>query len=289
MAIDAEVMNNAWKNREKVGLQPLASCFINDCLEKGVDFDRGGARYNWVENAHVGLANLVDGLIAIKNLVYGSKEISLAEFNNILKSDFEGQEELRERIINNIPSYGTDNDEADSLAVECAHFLQETTESHVVGLHRGVPGFFCWIIHSYFGEVTGATPDGRKAFTAFADGAGAAQGRETCGPTASILSTTKWSHKKVLGGLVQNIKFSESAIATESGRKVLLSLIETYLRRGGFEIQVNVVGAATLRDAQLHPENYPDLIVRVAGYSDYFTHLNPVMQAEVIARTEHMQ
>ncbi len=289
LAIDAEVMNNAWKNREKVGLQPLASCFINDCLEKGLDFDRGGARYNWVENAHVGLANLVDGLIAIKNLVYGSKEISLTEFNNILKSDFEGQEELRERIINNIPSYGTDNDEADSLAVECAHFLQETTESHIVGLHRGVPGFFCWIIHSYFGEVTGATPDGRKAFTAFADGAGAAQGRETCGPTASILSTTKWSHKKVLGGLVQNIKFSESAISTESGRRVLLSLIETYLRRGGFEIQVNVVGAATLRDAQLHPENYPDLIVRVAGYSDYFTHLNPVMQAEVIARTEHMQ
>jgi len=286
---DAKMFDDAWHKREEIGCQPLASCFIDDCLERGLDFDRGGAKYNWVENSNVGLANLADGLFAIKSLVYESKEFSIAQLQDILKSDYEGQEELRQRILNNLPSYGTDNDEADALAVECAEFLQETTESHIVGLHRYVPGFFCWIIHSYFGEATGATPDGRKAGAAFADGAGAAQGREFCGPTASILSTTKWSHKKAMGGLVQNLKFSENAIATESGRQILLSMIETYLRRGGFEIQVNVVGSNTLRDAQLHPENYPDLIVRVAGYSDYFTHLNPVMQAEVIARTEHMQ
>ena len=284
---DAEEVDRLWRERQKTGGFPLASCVVNDCLEKGIDFDFGGARYNRVMNSFVGLANLVDGLTAIKKLVYEANELSLSDFSKVLQSDFEGHEDLRRRIVSNLPSYGTDNDEVDGLAVEWAEFLQESTESHIVGLHRYVPGFFCWVMHSVLGEATGATPDGRKAGTALADGAGASQGRETCGPTASILSTTKWSHKKALGGLVQNIKFSESAIATESGREALRSLIETYLRRGGFEIQVNLVGADTLRDAQVHPEDYTDLIVRVAGYSDYFTHLSPSMQAEIIARTEH--
>ena len=122
---------------------------------------------------------------------------------------------------------------------------------------------------------------------ALADGAGAVQGREKRGPTASVISTTKWNHRPVLGGLVHNTKFSIKTLGTESGLQALRGLIETYLRRGGFEIQVNVVSSDTLRDAQVHPEKYADLLVRVAGYSDYFVHLNPNMQAEVIARTEH--
>jgi formate C-acetyltransferase len=143
-------------------------------------------------------------------------------------------------------------------------------------------------VHERFGSETEATPDGRHAGFPLADGAGAAQGREKAGPTASVLSTTKWNHKKAIGGLVHNVKFSKSALSTDEGLAGLRNLIETYLRRGGFEIQVNVVSADTLRDAQEHPENYHDLLVRVAGYSDYFVHLNPNMQAEVIARTEHM-
>jgi pyruvate-formate lyase len=113
------------------------------------------------------------------------------------------------------------------------------------------------------------------------------RGREKSGPTASILSTTKWNHKKAIGGLVQNIRFSKNALKSEQDLEALANLIETYLRRGGFEIQVNVLSADLLKDAQEHPENYLDLLVRVAGYSDYFIHLNPNMQAEVIARTEH--
>ena len=284
----AENLDRVWHRRAETGCFPLASCFTGDCLERGMDFDRGGARYNWVENSFVGLANLVDGLMAIKSLVYESKELSIREFRDILRVDYDGYEELRQRILNRIPSYGNDEDEVDTLAVEWAEFLEETTESNLVGPHRYVPGFFCWVMHERFGSETGATPDGRRSGFPLADGAGAAQGRERCGPTASILSTTKWNHKRAIGGLVQNVKFTRGFLETESGLKALRNLIETYLRRGGFEIQVNVVSADILRDAQVHPENYQDLLVRVAGYSDYFVHLSPSMQEEIIARTEHM-
>jgi len=280
-------LDQIWKQRSESGCFPLASCLISDCLERGLDFDRGGARYNWVENSFVGLANLVDGLLATKHLVYDEQELSLAELQAILQADFAGHEELRHRVLNTLPKYGNDDDEADALAVQWAEFLIESTESHTVGLHHYVPGFFCWIMHERLGCETGATPDGRLAGTPLADGAGAAQGREKSGPTASALSTTKWSHRRVLGGLVHNAKFSKSIFKTEADRKALRNVIETYLKRGGFEVQVNVVDKDTLLDARKHPDQYPDLLVRVAGYSDYFVHLTDKMQQEVIARTEH--
>lgn len=283
----AENADRAWKGRAEHGGFPLASCVISDCLERGLDFDRGGARYNWVENSFVGLANLVDGMMAVKKLVFDSGKLSLLKFREILKADFAGHEELRQQIINKLPRYGTDNSEADALAVEWADFIQETSMSNTVGGSPYVPGFFCWIMHGEFGARMGATPDGRKSGVALADGAGAAQGREAAGPTASILSTTKWNHRGAIGGLVHNLRLSENSLRTQADLAALRALIETYLRRGGFEIQVNVVGADILRDAQAHPENYADLLVRVAGYSDYFTHLGPVLQEELIARTEH--
>ena len=283
----AKGLHQVWQRRGETGCFPLASCLIKDCLEKGEDFDRGGARYNWVENSFVGLANLVDGLVAIKRLVYEEKELSLGEFSKILESNYQENETLRQRILNQLPSYGNDEEESDALAVEWAEFLEETTQGNIVGLHPYVPGFFCWVIHERFGADTGATPDGRVAGFPLADGAGAAQGREKTGPTASVRSTTKWNHKRALGGLVQNVRFSKSALRDKKGLDALRGLIETYLRLGGFEMQLNVVSADTLRDAQECPEEYSDLLVRVAGYSDYFTHLNPNMQAEVIARTEH--
>ena len=284
----AEGLDRVWHQRAKTGCFPLASCFIHDCLERGLDFDRGGARYNWVENSFVGLANLADGLLAIKYLVYGSGELSLTGFREILQADYDGYETVRQRILNRIPSYGNDDDEADALAAEWAEFLEATTASNTVGLHEYVPGFFCWIVHERFGSQTGATPDGRKAGFPLADGAGAAQGRDRSGPTASVLSSTGWNHRKAIGGLVHNVRFSRQALQTDRDLAALRNLIETYLRRGGFEIQVNVVSSDVLRDAQAHPQDYPDLLVRVAGYSDYFVHLNPNMQAEVIERTENI-
>jgi len=283
----AESLHAVWQARAERGCFPLASCVISDCLERGQDFDRGGARYNWVENSFVGLANLADGLLAVRHLVYETGEYTLTQLHEILQADFEGHEALRQRILNAIPSYGNDLEEPDVLAAEWAEFLGQTTAENTVGLHPYVPGYFCWIMHEHFGSQTGATPDGRKAGVALADGAGAAQGREKHGPTASVLSTTKWTHRPALGGLVHNLKLSRRALRTETDLKALRAVMETYLRRGGFEIQVNVVGSELLKQAKEHPEMYPDLLVRVAGYSDYFVRLNPNMQDEVIARSEH--
>ncbi|HOL66035.1 MAG TPA: pyruvate formate lyase family protein, partial [bacterium] len=201
-------LDAVWQKRALTGCFPLASCFIADCLKRGLDFDRGGARYQWVENSFVGLANLVDGLLAVKHLIYEKKTISRREFARLLENNFQGREPLRRYLLNHLPHYGTDNETADRLAVEWANFLVSTTEKCRVGPHRYVPGFFCWVIHERFGRETGATPDGRLAGWPLSDGAGGSQGRETKGPTASVLSTTKWDHHKVIGGLVQNLKFS---------------------------------------------------------------------------------
>ena len=157
----------------------------------------------------------------------------------------------------------------------------------MVGPHRYVPGFFCWVMHERMGSETGATPDGRLAGWPLADGAGGTQGREVSGPTAAVISATCWPHRRVLGGLVYNAKFPAGLFRTPQDRLALRQVVETYLRRGGFEIQVNVVGKETLLAAREHPEQYQDLLVRVAGYSDYFVHLCDNMQQEVIARAEH--
>ncbi len=279
-------LDRVWQERSERGCFPLASCLVRDCLERGRDFDRGGARYNWVENSFVGLANLVDSLLAVRRLVYEAKELWLSEFHAVVAADFEGQEVLRQRILNSLPRYGNDEDEPDALAKALAEFLIRHTESRTVGPHHYVPGFFCWVMHERLGSQTGATPDGRKAGLPLADGAGAAQGRDVRGPTASVLSTTGWTHRPVLGGLVHNVKFSGKTFESAQDRRAVRRVIETYMRRGGFEIQVNVVSKQELLDAQEHPENHRNLLVRVAGYSDYFVHLNRNMQDEIIARVE---
>ena len=280
-------LDDVWRRREAHGCQPLASCLIADCLERGLDHDRGGTRYQWAENSFVGLANLVDSMVTIRELVFEQRKMTLAELYGVVRDNFAGHEPLRHRILNFLPKYGNDDDAADALAVEWSRFCMETTQSNTVGGHRYVPGFFCHINHATLGSQTGATPDGRLAGTAFADGAGAAQGRDAKGPTASVLSTTKWPHREALGGLVHNLRFGESTLAERTGRQAVRCVMETYLRRGGFEIQVNVVSASTLRAARETPETYRDLVVRVAGYSDYFTKLMPALQDELISRTEH--
>jgi formate C-acetyltransferase len=187
------------------------------------------------------LANLTDAMIAVGELVYKRRELTLAEFYRICKSDFADAESLRQRIVNRLPKYGNDDADSDALAAQWARFLMDTTEARTAGVHRLVPGFFCWVMHGRPEAETIATPDGRRAATPPADGA---------------------------------------------GRRGVRHVIETYLRRGGFEVQVNVVGAETLRAAQADPQSHRDLIVRVAGYSDYFTNLTANLQDEVIRRTE---
>ena len=282
-------IDRTWRGREKRGGLPLQSCLTDDCLARGKDIDHGGARYNWVECSFVGLANLVDSLVVLRQLVFEEKRFTLAEFYQILQDNFDGHESLRQEILNRMPKYGNDDDRADGLAVEMTKVFSEICASHRIGSeeHRYAPGLFCWVMHERLGKETGATPDGRLAGFSLADGAGPAQGRERFGPTGAIKSTTKWPHEPMLGGLVLNLKFSPPALEGDESLEKLRHLIESYMRLGGFEVQINVVDGKTLLDAQQHPETHQDLLVRVAGYSDYFVHLNPNMQAEVIARTEY--
>jgi formate C-acetyltransferase len=289
--IDAAVQeNNADRRlRQETGGKPLQSLFTRDCLERGHDIDDGGARYNWVECSFVGLANLIDSLHVIREEVFSSRRMDLQTLQGILKSNFQGHEKMRQRFLRGHPKYGNDCPPVDGLmrtvigfiAEECARQRMEPDGSPFV------PGAFCWIMHERLGRECGATPDGRVAGFPFADGCGAAQGRELHGPTAAVLSVTSWDPGALIGGAAFNMRFKKDLFASAEALPKLKYLILTFLRRGGFETQINVLDADTLRQAQKDPENYQDLIVRIGGYSDYFTRLSPQMQAEVILRTEY--
>ena len=283
-----ETENHNRSVRTQNSINPLLSCFVNDCLEKGVDIERGGAKYNWIMPSFVGMANLVDSLYAIKTLVFDEKKLTLCEFKSILENNFEGNEALRLYILNRIPKYGNDINEIDQyFALVSEHIANECKKYS--GLHSNsnlIPSVFCWVMHERFGRETSATPDGRKAGFPLGDGSGPCQGREMNGPTASVLSSTKWDHSKFIGGVALNLKFSKASLG-ENSLNTMKSIIRTYLKCEGFEVQINVVDNETLKKAQKNPEEYRDLVVRIGGYSDYFVRLSPEMQEEVILRTAH--
>ncbi|MEW6755251.1 MAG: pyruvate formate lyase family protein [Candidatus Latescibacterota bacterium] len=290
-AVEAGVaeQNRARHGRREGGRKPLQSLFTRCSLERGRDIDDGGAAYNWVECSFVGLANLADSLHVVDQEVYRRRRLSFAGLHDLLERDFRGQEDVRLRFLNGYPKYGQGCAEVDALVAEvvgfvdqlCRRFRMAPDDSHYV------PGAFVWVMHERLGGETGATPDGRRAGFPFADGCGPAQGRERLGPTAAILSTTSWDHAPMIGGLAYNMKFSASLFRTPEGCDRLRDLILTYLQRGGFETQVNVVDHQTLKEARQHPERYRDLVVRIGGYTDYFTRLPPGMQDEVMLRTEY--
>ena len=269
-------------------IHPLQSCFTNDCLAQGIDNEKGGARYNWVMPSFVGVGNLVDSLEVIRQLVFNQKKLTFAQLKALLDTDFEGQEALRLQMLEKVGKYGNSIDEVDCMYGEITRHIVAECKKYTHSYPNGnvVPSVFCWIMHEHLGRATGATPDGRKAGFPFGDGSGPCPGREFNGPTASILSSTSWSHKEMIGGVAVNMKFSKKTFTQESCEKVA-ALITTYMARGGFEIQINVTDKDTLIAAQNNPEQYQDLVVRIGGYSDYFTRLSPQMQAEVILRTEH--
>ena len=280
--------NKRRKLRAENSMNPLLSCFVNDCLALGTDIEKGGARYNWIMPSFVGMANLVDSVYALKKTVYEDHEYSITEFREILDRNFEGHEALRQRLLNDLPKYGNDMDEIDQyfgmftshIVSKCREFKGEFKSGDLI------PSVFCWVMHERFGRKTGATPDGRYAGFPLGDGSGPCQGREMKGPTASILSSTKWTHYEFIGGVAVNLKFSKSSLGKDS-LNVMQALIKTYMLRGGFELQINVTDRDLLIKAQQNPEDYKDLLVRIGGYSDYFTRLSREMQQEIILRTEH--
>ena len=271
--------------------RPLQSIFTNDCLERGLDIENGGARCNWVECSFVGLANLVDSLIVIRHEIFEEKNMSQSGMLAVLKDDFKNNEALRRKFLNAYPKYGTDNPEPDSLIppilgrirAECGKYRMPPDDALYI------PGTFCWIMHQQLGQITCATPDGRRSGFPFADGAGPAQGREKQGPTAAVKSVCSWNHVPMIGGCAFNMKFPKTVLASGEAREKLVSLIDSYIRNGGFQVQINVTDNTTLRKARENPEAYADLVVRIGGYTDYFTRLSEGMQQELLLRTQYSE
>lgn len=273
-------------NRMHSGGDPLVSCFVNDCLSVGKDIDMGGARYNWIMPSFVGAANLSDSFTVIEKLIFEEKSLTFTELAKALENDFEGYEDLYKRI-NKLPKYGNDIDCCDCNVQEIGNWILDETEKYTAYFgSKFIPSLFCWIMHDEFGKRTMASPDGRRRGFPLGDGSGPAQGRESNGPTASILSSTKWDHKKFIGGIAVNLKFS-SANWSEDNINKFISLVDVFMARGGFELQVNSVNLVKLIAARKNPEQYKDLVVRIGGYSDFFVRLSDTMQREVIARTGH--
>ena len=284
-----EEQNQARAVRQEWGGKPLQSVFTNDCVERGLDIDNGGARYNWAECSFVGLANLADSLYVLQEEVFRQRNLTFTDLQQLLESDFAGNERLRQRFLNGYPKYGNGVEAVDRLVEEVVSMARGACALHHLAPDGSpyVPGAFCWIMHEQLGRQCGATPDGRRAGFPFADGCGAAQGREKAGPTAAIRSVTAWDATPLVGGAAFNMKFSASLFQTPGAHQRLRDLIVTFLQMGGFETQVNVVDGRILREAQAHPELHRDLVVRIGGYTDYFTRLTPEMQAEVLLRTEY--
>mgnify|MGYP006285665337 FL=1 len=268
---------------------PFLSLLIDDCIENELDYNSGGARYNTSYIQGVGLGSISDSLTALKYHVYDRQSISLEGFLNALETDFENYPELRYELIYKTPKYGNDDDYADDQAVRVFKLFFEAVD----GKPAWKPGSKFRInmlpttSHVYFGSVIDATPDGRKAGMPLSEGISPFQGRDRKGPTAVLKSASKFDHR-LTGGTLLNMKFSPSFFEGDASLKKLISLIRTYFKLGGHHIQFNVVSAETLRKAQAHPEDYQDLIVRVAGYSDYFNDLGRELQDEIIRRTEHL-
>lgn len=276
------------RERGEYSMFPLQSCFIDDCLLNGVDLERGGAVYNWTMQSFVGLGNLVDSLYTIKELVFDKKELSISQFKKIIDSNYEGNEMLRLQILNTIPKYGNDIDDVDELCGIITEHIIKECEKYKGHLPNStlIPSTFSYTWHTRFGKITGATPDGRKSGEPLSAGAEPCQGRELKGPTASIKSTTKWDQHRFIGGVAVNMKFSKNNLSANS-LEIIKALVKAFMFRGGFEIQINVTDKETLKKAKENPEAHRDLLVRIGGYSDYFTRLSPEMQEEVISRTEH--
>ncbi len=266
---------------------PFLSVLIDDCILTGRDYNDGGARYNNTFIQMVGIGSLADSFAAIRELVFGAGAMSLGEMVGVLDQDFEGHEQLRQRLLNRTHKYGNDDDFADGIMVRIFNRIFDEVDGrpNTKGGHYRVE-MLPTTCHIYFGSVTGAMPDGRKAGLPLSEGISPVQGADRKGPTAVFRSAAKMDHVKT-GGTLLNMKFTPDLVAGENGIDRWADLVRTYFRMDGHHVQFNVIGADTLREAQANPQGYRDLIVRVAGYSDYFCDLSPELQEEIIARTEH--
>jgi trans-4-hydroxy-L-proline dehydratase len=266
---------------------PFLSLLVEDCILNGKDYNNGGARYNTSYIQGVGLGSITDMLTSIRYNIYDKKKLSWPQLTGALESDFKDNEQIQYDLVYNTPKFGNDDDYADQQAVTAFEIYYDAVNGRPNtrgGVHR--INMLPTTSHVYFGSVLGATADGRNAYLPLSEGISPFQGVDQNGPTSVIKSASKIDHLRT-GGTLLNQKFSPSFFEDEESYDKLTALIRSYFSLDGHHIQFNVVNAETLRDAQLHPERYRDLIVRVAGYSDYFNDLGEDLQNEIIKRTEH--
>ena len=263
------------------------SLYIDDCIEKGKDYYSGGARYNTTYIQCTGLGTITDCFTTLKKHVFEDKRYTMEEMLDACASNWEDGEKMRQYIRNHTPFFGNDDAYADTIAVRVYDDLVKAIEGRP-NTRGGKTqlNMLSTTCHNYFGSVCGATPNGRFAHFAISDGTSPAHGSDSHGPTAVIKSLGKLDQTKS-GGTLLNVRFVPQLLKREEDQKKLASLIRTYFKFGGHHIQFNIVDTATLHDAQKHPEEYRDLLVRVAGYSDYFNDMTEQLQNEIIARTEN--
>jgi len=269
---------------------PFGSALIYNCLDKGRDmYHRGSELPAQVAVSGSGLGTAVDSLSSIKTMVYDRKEISLSDLTEAIHNNFAGQEALRLKLSNIATYYGNDDDFVDSIASDL--FLTATGSVHALNdgsiEDKFVNSYFSYTGHVSFGETLGATPNGRRAGEPISDGLGPAQGKDTEGPTKMFNSLLKLDYRHLTGANATNCKISPSLLNSKSGEAAFKNLIKTFLKNGGPQVQVNFVRQEDLIDAQKNPNKHRDIVVRIAGFCEYFVNLDFHQQNEIIMRTEH--
>ena len=268
--------------------KPFISAFTGDCLERGLDLTWGGARYDFTGVQGVGSATVGDSLASLDELVFRQGRLGLDELLAALDADFEGHEPLRQALLNHAPKYGNDNEAADRFTRLAAEiYCQEVARHPNPRGGRYQPGLYSVTTHVALGLAVGATPDGRRAGAPLSQGISPAQGRDHHGPTAALRSAARLNHTLVSNGSALNQKINPAFLRGGKGPEALAGLLTGYFRLGGMQLQWNLVDGEMLRAAQLHPEDYLGLIVRVAGYSAHFTDLERVVQDDIISHMEH--
>lgn len=267
---------------------PFLSAVMEDCIDKGVDVVKGGARYNFTGPQGVGVSDVADSLAAIKKFVFEEAKLSMEELISALDSNFKDNPKLRYLLSEKAPKYGNDDDYVDSIAVEVAkQYCQEVKKYKNARGGYFNPGLYPVSANVSMGLNVGALPSGRLAKEPLADGVSPSVGADRNGPTSVIKSVSKLDHIEASNGTLLNQKFSPEVLKTKAQLVKFMGLIRTYFELGGWHIQFNVVSAKTLREAQRNPEQYRNLLVRVAGYSAYFVELDRSVQENIIVRTEH--
>ncbi len=266
---------------------PFLSVVIDDCITKGKDYYDGGPRYNTSYIQCCGLATVTDSLAALKKHVLEDKNFTMDQVLQAVANDFKGDEALRQTLMNKTPFFGNDNDYADDIAVQ----IYDDLVAAIDGKPNIKPGgkyhlnMLSTTCHVYFGKVMGATPNGRMAGKSISDGTSPSHGADVFGPSAVIKSLSKLDQEKS-GGTLLNLRFMPRLLKRDQDITKLGQLVRSYFAMGGHHIQFNIVDTATLLAAQVCPDDYKDLLVRMAGYSDYFNDMNADLQQEVIERTE---